>query len=174
MTLEEITQLTKAYADVRDILVDRVRALEVELEQIKRRRINGIKSAVRTTADAYSNLHAAIEANPQLFVKPKTATFNGIRVGYKKAKVKVVISNPEQTIKLIRKHLSDMTDALIVTEETVAKDAVQNLSAAELKKIGVDVTNSTDQVYIKATDSEIDKIVDALTKDAEKIETEAA
>ena len=45
---------------------------------------------------------------------------------------------------------------------------------AELKRIGVTVEETGDQIVIKPTDSEVDKLVNALLADAERIESEQA
>ncbi len=55
---------------------------------------------------------------------------------------------------------------LIATSERPAKEALANLTAAELKKLGISVTDGGDAVFIKPADSAVDKMVDALLKDA--------
>ena len=41
------------------------------------------------------------------------------------------------------------------------------MSVSDLKKIGVTVIETGDEVFIKPTDSEIDKLINALLKDEE-------
>jgi hypothetical protein len=173
-TLAEIEQHTKAFADARDVLSARVQDLEAELESIKRRRLRGIKHAVRAAQEARDRLHAAIEAAPELFVKPRTLVISGIRVGIQKGKGQIVFDDPEQVVRLIRKHLPEQADALVAVKETPVKKALSNLSVAELKRIGVTVEETGDQVVIKPTDSEVDKLVAALLKEAERYEEVAA
>jgi hypothetical protein len=66
----------------------------------------------------------------------------------------------------IKKHLPEQADVLIKLKETPVKDALAQLSAAELKKLGVTVSEAGDQVVVKPVDSEVDKMVDALMKEA--------
>lgn len=164
-TLIEIEKLTKSFADARQQLADRVGALEDELQTIKRRRLPGIKSAVNSVMEKLAELKAAIEDSPSLFVKPRTFVLFGIKIGFQKAKGKISWSDDEQVIKLIKKHLPDQTEALIKTTEKPIKDALINLPATDLKKIGCTVNETGDQVVIKSTDSEIDKFVETLMKE---------
>uniref|UniRef100_UPI00248EC44C hypothetical protein n=1 Tax=Thalassobaculum salexigens TaxID=455360 RepID=UPI00248EC44C len=75
-------------------------------------------------------------------------------------------ANPAKVVELIIKHLPEQTESLIKVTETPVKSALANLPTADLKRIGVTVTQTGDQVYIAPTDSEIDKLVDALVKEA--------
>ncbi len=164
-TFSEIDIMTKSFADARQILTDRVGALEDELQSIKRRRLPGIKNAVNLVMEKQAALKAAIEDNSDLFVKPKTVVIFGIKIGFQKAKGKISWTDDDQVIKLIKKHLPDQTDVLIKTTEKPIKDALINLPAADLKKIGCTVNETGDQVVIKSTDSEIDKFVETLMKE---------
>ena len=55
----------------------------------------------------------------------------------------------------------------------VHKEALAQLSAAELKKIGVTLSEAGDQTVVRPVDSEVDKMVDALLKAATGEEGEA-
>ena len=66
----------------------------------------------------------------------------------------------------IKKHLPEQADVLIRTKEAPVKEALAQLTAAELKKIGVTIEDAGDTVVIKPVDSEVDKLVDALLKGA--------
>ncbi|PKN20406.1 MAG: hypothetical protein CVU71_01040 [Deltaproteobacteria bacterium HGW-Deltaproteobacteria-6] len=167
MNLGDIEKLTKVFADARQVVTDRVRALEDEIQAIKRRRMPGIKSAVNTVIEQQKALKEAVEESTGLFVRPKTMIMNGIKVGYQKEKGSVSWEDAAQVVKLIKKHLPDQADVLIKTTEKPIKSALENLPAADLKKIGVTVNAGGDQVVIKSTDDEIDKLVDALLKEDE-------
>jgi len=164
-TFFEIEKLTKAFSDARQLLAERVGALEDELQTIKRRRLPGIKSAVNSVMEKQAELKAAIEDSSVLFVKPRTFILFGIKIGFQKAKGKISWSDDAQVIKLIKKLLPEQADVLIKTTEKPVKDALLNLPAADLKKIGCTVNETGDQVVIKSTDSEIDKFVETLMKE---------
>ena len=172
MTLTEIEQYTRAYADRRGVLAERVQALEAEIEAVKRRRLVGIKKAVAASAEAHDTLAAALLAAPELFVRPRTKVLAGVRVGFAKQKGKLVINDADKTLQLIRRHLAEQAERLIKTTEKPLKTALETLSVAELKRIGVTVLEDGDKLVIKPTDSEVDKLVEALLAEAEQSEYE--
>lgn len=100
--------------------------------------------------------------------------FHGIKVGFQKEKGKIEWDDVDQVVKLIKKHFPEQADVLIATSEKPVKDALNNLSAAELKKIGVNITSDGDVAFIRPTDSEVDKMVTALLKAATQDEEVAA
>lgn len=167
-TLKEIDTLTRKHADARTRLADHVRALTGDIEAAKRSYLPGIRGAVARAKDTEAELRAAIEASPELFVKPRTQTLHGIRVGFKKGKGKLEIDNEEHLVKLIRKHFPEQFDALVKTTEKPLKGALEQLAAADLKKLGIEVADTGDVVFIKDTASDVDKLVDALLAETEE------
>lgn len=175
MNLANIETLTKAFSEARQHLADRVRTVEDEIQAIKRKHLPFVKKGINTVMEKQTILKDAIDQSRDLFVKPRTFVFHGVQVGVQKSKGKITWSDDAQVVKLIKKHLPEQADVLIKTTEKPVKDALKNLSAADLKRIGVTVDNTEDQVVIKSTDSEIDKFVEALLKDdKEEKEAEAA
>lgn len=173
MTMDQIERLTRDYAAMREQLAERVQALQDDIEIAKRRRLRGIKTAVGSCAAAHDRLKSALEAAPELFQRPRTVVISGVRVGWAKGKGKIVVENPGKVCDLIRKHYPEAADTLIATTEAPSKTGLALLTVAELKRLGVTVTNTDDQVVIKPTDSEVDKLVNALMADAQRIEEAA-
>ena len=165
-TMIEIEQHTKAFADRRAALADIVAELNGGIEALKRKHLPVIKRRVAAAAEAHAALTEAIGESAELFVKPKTVVMHGIKVGYAKGKGKIDFEDGDQVVRLIRKHCADMADVLIVTTEKPSKDALQQLDVATLKRLGCTVDESGDQVVIRPTDSNVDKLVKALLKDA--------
>jgi len=173
-TMDEIERRTREYAEARELLAARVQAMQEEIETIKRRRLRGIKRAVAVAAEAHDRLRAAIEASPELFRRPRTLVIAGVRVGFTKGSGRLVFDDPGRVVALIRRHFPEQADALIRVKEEPVRKALAQLSVAELKRVGVRVEDTGDQVVIKPTDSDVDKLVNALLADAERIEAEAA
>ncbi|MHB8772985.1 MAG: host-nuclease inhibitor Gam family protein [Syntrophales bacterium] len=175
-TLAEIERLTKDFADWRGQLSEAVLVAEHELAALKRQHVVTIKRKVEAVAERQAALKAAIEDSPELFRKPRTMIIHGIKVGFMKEKGKISWSDAGQVIRLIKKHFAEQADVLIKTTEKLVKAALQQLPAADLKKIGVTVGADGDAVVIKSTDSEIDKLVNALLKEdgEDEADTEAA
>jgi len=171
--LGTIEKLCRNYREHYDVLAERCQAMNEEIEAVKRRRLQGIKNAVAKTNDARSELEQAVELAPHLFERPRTMVIAGIRVGYTKQKGRIVFDDPGKVVALIRKHLPDQFDNLVSVKETPLKGGLQQLSGVELKKIGVQIEADIDQVVVKSTDTEVDKLVNALISEAEKYQEAA-
>ena len=166
-TMNQIEKLTKDFSEARRALAERVQTLEDEITALKRKYLPGIRKAVEIASERQSSLSAAIEDSPELFLKPRTWLFHGIKIGYQKGKGELQWEDTEQVIKLIKKHFPEQAEILIKTKEEPARNALAKLSVHDLKRIGVTVIETGDQVIIKSTDSEIDKLVNALLKEDE-------
>ena len=164
--LPEIERAAKKYAEARESLASIVAAMNEGIETIKRNNIKRLKKAVAEAAEQHDALQTLIEAAPGCFVKPRSVIFHGIKLGFQKGKGKIEWADPDQVVRLIKKHYPEQADVLIATSEKPVKEALANLSAAELKKLGISVTDGGDAVFIKPADSAVDKMVDALLKDA--------
>lgn len=169
INMAEIEQQTRAYAEARAYLTGVITELQAELERLKHPVLPVIRSAVGKVAEAHARLYASIEAAPQLFTKPKTQTIDGVRVGYMKQRGQVVIEDEVKTIERIRKLLpAEQAELLIRIRESVHKPAVYDLTAGDLKRLGISVTDDEEAVLIKPVDTEVDKLVNALLKEAEE------
>lgn len=171
--MEQTESLTQAYRKKYDVLAQRVESLEDEVRQMKRRRLPGIKTAVQAAAQARDVLAAHIEAHPELFERPRTVVVAGIRVGLKKGAGRIEFDDKDKVCKLIEKHFPDQAETLIRITETPVKKALSNLTTAQLKKLGCQVVDTGDEVVINPVDSNVDKLVNALLAEAEKLEKAA-
>lgn len=165
MQMHEIEALAKAFANARNELAERLQDLKDEQDQIKRRRLQGIRNAVVRFKTSHNELREAIEDSKGEFRAPKTRILHGIKLGFVKQKGKLEFTDQGTVVGLIRKHLPDQFKALVKVEETPIRKALGNLSAGELKKLGVRVTDDTDTVVVKPVDGEVDKLIDALISD---------
>lgn len=164
-TLKDIEALTREYADSYQSLASDVEVLEAAIRTFKKKALPGIKRAAQAAAVAKEKLKAAIEASPALFEKPRTRLFHGVKVGLQKGKGELRWDDPDQVVRLIRKHFPDQVEMLIRVIEAPVKPALAQLPAADLKRVGVTVVETGDQVLVKVADSDIERMVDALFKD---------
>jgi hypothetical protein len=171
-TLAEIEQLTKDFSVEHDALANCIGSLEKEIAALKGQYMVRLKKHVASAAQAKVILYTAIAGSPELFAKPRTQIFHGVKVGFMKGKGGIEIEDEEKTLALIRKTYGDDADAFILTTEVPDKKMLSDLTVTELKKLGCTVGDTGDKVVIRPTDSEIEKTVAALLKDA--TETEAA
>lgn len=164
--LQEIIDRARVLAQRRDHLGTLVRALNEGIEALKADNLPQIKAAIAEGSDAWKALEALVLAHPELFDKPRKLTAHGITFGYEKGKGGLEIDDPDRTVQLIRKHLPDQADVLITVRESPVKTALAQLSAADLKRVGVEVKRTGDVVVIRPADGEIDKVVRALVRAA--------
>ncbi|MCU7906503.1 MAG: hypothetical protein KZQ76_11820 [Candidatus Thiodiazotropha sp. (ex Epidulcina cf. delphinae)] len=167
--LKNIEEKAKNHAKAREILNERLVTLEDEKRRMIRKHLKGLRAAAATVARTHNELHTEIDASHDDFQKPRTRVYEGLQVGLRKSNGSVKF-NLKQTITAIRRYLPDQESALIKIEEKVVSKAVGTLSADILKKIGVTVIPGSDQVVIKPTDSEINKLIDAWLSDLSEYE----
>lgn len=172
-TLDPIDAKAKAYSDARERLAESVAALNDAIAAAKREHLPGIKQNLKRAFQAEANLRALVADHPELFVKPRTVVLHGVQVGYAKGKGVIVFDNPEKVVALIKRKLPDQAAVLIATKETPVKKALAQLAVADLKAIGCSVQEAGDQVVVRAVDSAVDKLVDAMLQ-ALQIDAEQA
>ncbi len=167
-TLTDIEKATLGYATERRKLADVVQELNDQIEHLKKSKLAEIRKLVNSTAEKKSTLSALIQSTKELFIRPRTVVFHGVKIGLQKGKGKMEWEDDEQVVKMIRKHLPEMADELIKTTEKPIRSALNDLETSDLKKLGITVDDTGDQVLVKPTDSGVDKIVNALLKEAEE------
>lgn len=172
--MKELEMAAQAFAEARAALSAIVSDLEAEMNAVKRRKISSLRRAVAKSNDRQSDLKNLIEASKELFEKPRTRVFHGIKVGYQKGKGGLDIGDEERVLKLILKHFPDREEELIRTKKAPDKTALGKLPVSDLKRLGIEVIATQDEIVLKATDSAVDKIVDALLKGMEEDSREAA
>ena len=166
--LQRIETLTKNYADARSLLADEVARLQDEIDAAKRRRLAKVKALFAALADAKGALANEIERNPGEFERPRTFVFHGVKVGYRKQVGEITFGSEQSVIDLLKKKFPERTESTIrVTEKLIVK-ALAEWSAADLKKIGCNVESDSDAIVIKATETEIDRMIAAMEKDLDK------
>lgn len=172
--METVNKRAEDYAAERDRLCELVEALERQVEDAKRKALPDIRDAVRRTSEAHDRLRAAVELHPELWEgKRRTVVIAGVRVGMTKGKGKLTWDDVAQVVKLIRRHFPEQSEAMIRVREEPIRKALAELTVTELKRLGVTVEEADDQVVIKPTDSEVDKLVSKLLEDAERFEEAA-
>lgn len=165
-TLADLDRPAKALADARNTVWDIVADLNAGMDALKRDAMPQLKAAVKAAAEKHDKLLTLIAENPQLFERPKSVVMHGLKLGFRKGVGGLEFDDAEQVVKLIRKHFPDRFDLLVEVTEKPLKTPLAQLSVAELKKLGITVEATGDEVFIKATDSGVDKLVKALLKSA--------
>ena len=130
-TLLDIERRAKALADERDVLVAVVNELNSGIETLKRESMRPLKAAVKAVAEQHDKLKALIEANPELFVRPRSVVLHGIKLGFRKGSGGVEFEDAERVAGLIQKHFPEQFDVLVQTSHKPLKTALAQLTVAE-------------------------------------------
>lgn len=160
--LGELEIQVQDYAAVSQELTERVTRMKEEIDAVRKRHLESITTLAKKAAQEKAILLDAIDESRELFVKPKSITIHGVTVGLRKKKGKIEMPNESGTIKRIRKQMPDLADVLIKDNPRVIKKALNNLSASDLKKLGVEITADTEEPIVKSALDEVEKLVTAL------------
>ncbi len=164
-TLKDIEALTQKFAAAHEALAGAIQAHEDEKRALARKNVARIKRLLETTKERKSELAQTIRYSAELFIKPRSVMFHGVRVGMRKGE-DLVEYDDDQVLKLIRKHLDeDEFDRLVKTTYKPVNDALGALPESTRKKLGINVTPGEDEVVIKPTAGEVEKLVAALLKE---------
>lgn len=163
--LDEIETLAKAYANARQLVSLRVDSYNNEVRALNARRMPGLKSSVAEAADAQAKLVAAIQAHPELFEKPRTMTLHGIKLGFQKGKGTIDWADDDKLALKIQALLPDQFETLVKISYKPLAGGLKNLDVGTLRKLGCTVEETGDAVFVKASDSGVDKLVARILKE---------
>jgi hypothetical protein len=172
--MDKIQELARQYAAARSGLSEAVAAHQDEVRAVTHRRMGVIKSRVNAASDLRDRLRVLIEGAPTLFARPRTQVMSGIKCGYAKQRGKVTMADEAAVIRRIRTLLpAEQAELLVRVRECVHKPAVYDLTTADAKRLGIRIADDEDVVVIRATDTDIDKLVAALLAEHENMEESA-
>lgn len=163
-SLEQIAKATRQFAEARQELANLVDATNRRMRLIYEDNLAHIRKLLARANDARAALETLIVAAPELFARPRTIVLHGTRIGLRKGKGGLEWDDEEQVLRLIRKLFPEQAHVLIRTTEEPVKNALAELPAADLKRLGVTVEETGDVPVIQPADSAADKLVKAFFK----------
>ena len=137
-----------------------------EIRHVTARHLAAIRHLFNGLKDRQADICAEIQAHPEWFVRPKTRVIHGIKLGLRKRKGRLVIPDATRTVQRIKALYEDDIGVLIKATETPLKSGLEKLSAKELKRLGVEVTDDSDDVVFVAAADGFDELIDFLIADA--------
>lgn len=168
--MAEIRDAAQALANVAQKLALTAKAQEAELvaavTPIAERYRPALDDIAQEQADLLQRLETLVEANPQLFRKPRSIVIDGVRAGYRKEDDVIDWSDEAAVITRIRALLPEQAQTLIRSSESLVIDAVAQLDAPVLQKLGIRRIAGADKSFVKIGDSDMDRLVKALVADA--------
>jgi hypothetical protein len=149
----------RKYADARDVLTRHLDDFDAELKALRRRHLSGIKQAAGFAAQRKTELIATVIDARAAFDDPKTQVLHGIKVGFEKGKGRVTFDDEGSVITRIDRMFGTEAEQYLIVTRKPSKAALVTLDAATLKRLGVTLQSDGDQVVIRATGTDIDKLV---------------
>ncbi len=167
-TLRAIDELALAHSARRKILLGVLQQLDRDIEALKKKHAKNLARCVELAAETECALRQAVAAVPEAFAKPKTLVLHGIKVGYRKGPGGLDWEDDEDLVRKIERLFPDDDEAAryLIVKKKPSAEALEDLDATTLKRLGVVVVDTGEQVVVKPVESEVEKLVKALLKDA--------
>lgn len=159
-TLEALAAaLAQAVQERRDLQLQlRARLLEAAAAILPE-----LRAASARERDHQDALYSVVSAEPALFQRPRTRTVHGIKYGWVLGKSSIQIPDEDKTLKLIRAKVPAEQAALIIrVKESVDRHAVLDLSAQDLRRLGIVQVPGQDSPFVSLPKDAVDRLVDTL------------
>ena len=165
-THEALAGLAEEYASAVLARQGLVTAIRNRLAQVAAELAPALREALAAERDCRDTLAAAVEGAPHMFARPRTRTVHGVRYGWQTGKAKIEIPDEAETIKRIERLPEGQGELLLQRKVSVYKPACLDLTAGDLRRLGIRQITGEDSVIVKVVDDATDKLVDALLADA--------
>lgn len=132
---------------------------ERQVANVLQRRRHLIEDAAAKAAASEERLTELVRGSKHLFKSPKTQVVNGIKVGFSKVGGGFEVADEQAAITKAKEILSpDQQAHVIKVSEQLLKGGLDKLNDNQLGELGVSKKNGTDQVVVKATTGEAEKM----------------
>jgi len=159
ITMTDHDRLTAAYDSECNKLEDLVAALEADMELVRRQHIAALKRQAAVVANREAELHSAIERSPQLFIKPRTFTINGVKIGLTNTPGVLTWDDDATVVANIHEHRPKEFALLVATTYEPRKTAIKALPEPEQKKLGCRIEGEGDVVVLKRVAGDVEKLI---------------
>lgn len=162
--LERIERLCTAFDQSCITLDGMITELEADLEIVRSKHLRQLKRQATDVARLEAELRTSVEMAPDLFVKPRTLTIAGIKVGFTNSKGKLEWDDEDMVVAAILKHWKEDADVLLQTSQSPRKEALRALPAGDLAKLGCRIDGAGDQVVVNRQAGDVEKLITKLTE----------
>jgi len=159
--LDAIEQAAVTLARHRRALEEELQAADEKLAKVRLACAERLRQKVTDTAKAELALIRLVERAPQLFVRPQSMEFDGVKVGWRKGKGRLELPDQELLIKRAEDVLTPaQRKTVFKVKTTVLKGGLAKLSGDLLKKLGCTLTAAGQEAFVTYPKTPIDKLVD--------------
>lgn len=172
--LTDIRAAAQRLADAHRESITRATALEnaisTAITPIYAMHRTGLDAAAEEEAAARADLQRLVDGSPQLFIRPRSLTLDGVKCGYRKSEDTLDWDDDAAVITRIRAlpELAELAPVLIRTEESLNNAALAELDGMARRRLGIRLVSGIDQPFISFGDNDVEKMVKAILADAAK------
>jgi hypothetical protein len=168
-THESLAGLAEEYASAVVARQALVAATRKRLAEVAAEMAPALREAIGAERGCRLALEQAVSCAPHLFDRPRTRVTHGIRYGWRTTSAVIEIPDEAATVAKIERLLPEEQQALLLRRTVrVHKPAVLDLTAADLRRLGIRQVPGEDGVIVKPLADDTDRLVDALLADAEE------
>lgn len=149
ITMQDIENSTELYAALSRQLCGEIDRMESEINQVRMKHLPFVKNLAAKVFAMRDELTGMIDEGRSLFVKPKSITISGIRVGIQKSADKVIFDDEEELLQKIRELYGPTSTMLIKSSEKVMMQPLKALSRDELELLGCTKVDGQEEVMVK-------------------------
>jgi hypothetical protein len=160
---------------------DRIAALLVDYQaavaRVREPHLPALREALTALNAAEQILRDAVEASPPtLWQRVRTRIIHGIKLGWQKSRGRVEWDDEQKVIERIRRLLPAAQAELLIRpgKESVHRPGVYDLTAADLRRLGIRITDDCDAVVIRDQQGDINRLVDSMLAEIAAIGEERA
>lgn len=159
ITLDTLSKAAEDLGAKRRALVLAAAEMETEVSAVRKRHMPTLRTLAQKVAAATDSLRSLVATVPALFAKPRSRKVADIQFGFRKGSGKIEWDDEDKVIARIRSKRPDLVATAIVSKESVSKEVIEQLTAAELKVLGIVIANTGDFAFVKAKDADTDALI---------------
>lgn len=159
--MDAIEFAARELADERRCLEGDVRMASAALDQVRAEWLVKLRDRATKVGELEDALLREVDRCPDLFKRPQSVEFDGVRVGWRKGKGRLELGDMDKLVARIRKQLTKAQQiAVLKVKVTVLKGPLGKLPAELLKKLGIDTTGAGSEPFFSYPKSDLQKLVD--------------
>lgn len=174
-TMEEIERKAGELRLARHKLEESVTTAQDALSKVLAKWCDPLREQATMVVVLEQHLVELVGKSPELFKRPQSVEFDGVRVGWRKGKGRLELGDIDKLIERIRAKLTRHQQAAVLKVKTsVLKGPLGKLPAELLKKLGIDTKGAGNEPFVSYPKSDAEKLVDWWLKPAAASDGEEA
>ncbi|MEM7047844.1 MAG: host-nuclease inhibitor Gam family protein [Pseudomonadota bacterium] len=154
----DINEFAQTYAEENERLAAILVAIDKDIRVIHERYAAALADQAMLVSCCRGELIDLVDAARHLFVKPKSQTVAGVRVGLRKGQDRLKYDDEGKLIHRISTLLPAQADSLLRQKIEINKDALKILSTEDRQRLGVKLVMGADEPFAQISKSDAEKV----------------